>query len=53
MIERHSPSLLTALGVLVGLMGWGLLLWNPKSRKQWFLAFLIFLFVVIYLIFVR
>jgi len=49
----HPPTLKIVIGVIVGLAGWGLLLLNPKSKRQWVLASLLFAVVLLYLIFGR
>jgi hypothetical protein len=51
-IGRTSFPLLV-VGVMAGLIGWGLLLWNPKTKKQWLWASLMILFLLAYLIFAR
>ena len=52
MIAVMSPhALKVIIGVVVGVMGWALLLWNPKSKRQWFWASLMFGGVILYLIF--
>ena len=38
---------MTILAIIAGLMGWVLMVWNPKSKKQWFWAVLMFLVVLV------
>ena len=45
------PALKILIGIIVGLAGWGLLLLNPKSKKQWIFASVLFVIVLVYLIF--
>jgi hypothetical protein len=47
----NSNLIKTILGVAAGLMGWMLLVWNPKSKKQNRLAWLMVIAIVLYLIF--
>lgn len=48
--SSHPPTLKIVIGGIVGLAGWGLLLLNPKSKRQWMLATLFFAVVLLYLI---